>query len=125
MTTDDKALCVCIESPLRGEIGRNRAYADACMLDALERGEAPFLGHLLYPRVLDDDAPLDRAMGIAAHVAWLRRADLIAVYTDLGITEGMRLALVEARRLGVRVEYRQLDHAWLEQARIRATPGFL
>lgn len=76
---------VCIESPLRGEVSRNVSYADACMLDALRRGEAPFLGHLLYPRVLDDARPEDRDLGIAAHIAWLRFADMLAVYSDRGI----------------------------------------
>ena len=82
-----------IVSPFRGatpdDRRRNVAYAEACMLDSLARGEAPFAPHLLYPRVLADSMPLDRAAGREAGLAWLAVADVVAVYIDLGITEGM------------------------------------
>jgi len=117
---------VVIESPLRGEVERNVLYADACMLDSLRRGEAPFLGHLLYPRVLDDAREADREAGIAAHVAWIRGGELVAVYTDLGVTEGMRKAVALAFSLRMPVEYRELGPDWLAhvQANAHATAGF-
>lgn len=100
-------------------------YADACMLDSLTRGEAPFLGHVQYPRVLNDGIPTHRGMGINAHCAWLRRAELVAVYTDYGITDGMQKAIDLARELGIRVELRKLGPDWqawfLNEA--QATPG--
>lgn len=83
------------------------------MLDCLiRRGEAPFLGHLQYPRVLDDAVPEHRRIGIAAHCAWLRRADLVAVYTDYGISEGMEEALKLAHRTRIDVELRTLGPDW-------------
>lgn len=100
--------CVCIETPLRGDYERNVRYADACMLDSLDRGEAPFLGHLLYPRVLNDADPVQRAQGIEGHCAWLRRADAVIIYSDLGVTDGMRLALELAQQLDIPFEYRTL-----------------
>src|SRR5262252_7052468 len=117
---------VCIESPLRGEVPRNVTYADACMLDALRRGEAPYLGHLLYPRVLDDARPEDRELGIAAHIAWLRFADMLVVYTDRGITDGMQRALELAHTLRIPIEYRQLGPAWSTRFNVDAhtTDGF-
>lgn len=54
-----------ILSPFRGntpaERRRNVAYAQAALLDCLERGEAPFAPHLLYPAVLDESDPEQRA----------------------------------------------------------------
>lgn len=118
--------CVCVETPLRGDTARNVLYADACMLDCLQRGEAPFLGHLLYPRVLNDADPHDRARGIEAHLAWLRRADFIAVYSDLGITDGMRQAIDLAREIGMPFQYRQLAEGWQQRvAAISRTRDFL
>ena len=43
---------------------RNILYARACMKDCLNKGEAPFLSHLLYTQVLDDDVKEERALGI-------------------------------------------------------------
>jgi len=119
---------VCIESPFSGEVERNVMYADACMLDALlRRNESPFLGHLQYPRVLNDQLPAHRAAGIAAHCAWLRRADLVAVYEDYGITSGMDKAIVLARSLHIPIEKRLLGPDWLAWflAEAKATPGML
>src|SRR5215471_11914863 len=81
---------VCVESPLSGDVTTHVLYADACQFDCLLRDEAPFLGHLLYPRVLDDANEYDRERGINAHMAWLRRADLVAFYVDFGVTRGMK-----------------------------------
>lgn len=117
---------VCIESPLRGDVTRNVAYADACMLDALRRGEAPYLGHLLYPRVLDDGRAEDRELGIAAHIAWLRFADAVIVYTDRGVTDGMRRAIDLAHTIHLVTEYRELGTAWSTRflGVVRTTDGF-
>jgi hypothetical protein len=116
--------CVCIESPLAGDYERNRDYAEACMLDALLRGEAPFLGHLLYPRVLDDQLESERRLGIDAHKAWLRRSQRVAVYVDLGISRGMREAIVLADELQIPHVERLLGPMWRERFLGRPTAGF-
>ena len=99
---------VMIESPLKGDYERNRKYARACMRDSLALGEAPFAMHLLYAQdgILDDTVPGEREMGIAAGLEWSTSADLIALYTDLGISEGMQLAQRQAARRGIPVVYR-------------------
>lgn len=84
---------VVIESPYAGHTERNLAYARVCMLDSLERGEAPIASHLLYTQVLSDDVPEERSQGIEAGLAWHDCAEVVAVYTDLGISGGMRIAL--------------------------------
>lgn len=116
---------VCVESPLRGKIELSVLYADFCMADCLRRGEAPFLGHLIYPRVLNDTNEVDRGHGIEAHLAWLRRSDAVVVYTDLGITTGMRMAIDLAQSIGIPVQFRELGHGWATRPRPIATPGFL
>lgn len=70
--------------------------------------------HLLYtqPGVLNDDDKRDRALGIEAGCIWRPFAQATVVYTDLGITEGMRLGVTHALSHGVVVEYRQLGPSW-------------
>jgi len=117
MLNGDGIHCVCIESPLRGNLERNVFYADCAQADSLARGESPFLGHLQFTRVLDDDDLGSRRLGIAAHRAWLRKADIVAVYTDLGITDGMNEAIKLAQHLLLPVDYRSLGARW-DRARL-------
>ena len=100
---------VIIESPFAGDVEKNVAYAKRAMIDSLRRGEAPFASHLLYPQVLNDDDPAERALGINAGFAWGMRADLVAVYADLGISQGMSLGIERATRAGLPYEIRYLN----------------
>ncbi len=105
---------VMIESPYAGDVDRNVDYARRCILD-LDRGEAPFAMHLHYPQVLDDRDPLHRATGIRAGLAWLERADLVALYIDRGESPGMRQALTRAAVADIPVEFRSLQGTRLER----------
>src|SRR5204862_6157379 len=60
-----------------------------CMNDALRRGEAPYLSHLLYPKTLDDTIPEQRERGIRAGHAIAARLEAWIFYLDRGITRGM------------------------------------
>lgn len=97
---------VIIESPYGGDHERNTAYARVCLLDSLERGEAPIASHLLHTQVLDDDIPEQRKMGIQANLAWYRVADKCVVYAREGITKGMRAGMARAAAYGVPIEVR-------------------
>lgn len=109
---------VILETPFKGSAvspveawwnrWRNRIYARRCLRDCLDRGEAPFASHLLYPQVLHDSWDDERAQGIAAGLAWLQVADATVVYTDRGMSEGMRTGIAAAIREGLPVEYRSL-----------------
>lgn len=107
---------VIIESPFAASTPerheRNVRYARAAMRDSLQRGEAPFLSHLLYTQVLDDKDPPQREKGIAAGLAWGAAASLTAVYADLGISNGMNLGIERATRDGRLVSYRYLGDDW-------------
>ena len=101
---------VILESPYAGDIEANVAYARACMHDCLTRGEAPFASHLLYtqPGVLRDDSVEERRLGIFAGLVWGEVADATVVYTDRGISSGMRFGIARALAQGRMVEYRKL-----------------
>lgn len=105
---------VIVESPYAGDFERNLAYLRACMHDCLMRGEAPFASHGLYtqPNVLDDGHPAQRQLGIDAGFAWRVVADKTVVYTDLGVSSGMRLGIEHATSMGHPIEYRSLP-GWL------------
>lgn len=106
---------VILESPyagkIPGEVEINVAFARACMRDSLRRGEAPLASHLLYtqPGILNDEIRLERQTGIAAGLAWGEFAEATVVYTDRGISPGMRLGIERAISDGRAVEYRRLD----------------
>lgn len=106
---------VVIESPFRSNdiliAARNLNYARRCILDSLMRGEAPFASHLLYTQsgVLDDRIPTQRRMGILAGLEWGKQAHLVAVYTDLGITDGMRTGIETYRHASIPIEFRTID----------------
>lgn len=105
---------VIIESPLnastRKGIECNKEYARACMRDSLSRGEAPFASHLLYDQVgiLDDIKDDERRTGINAGLEWGSIADLIAIYTDNGISPGMEEGIAHYRKIGIPIEMRSL-----------------
>lgn len=102
---------VIIESPYAGDVKANTAYARACLKDSLARGEAPLASHLLYTQsgVLDDNKPSERVKGIAAGHAWIPKAQLLAVYTDLGISSGMKKGIAAAVKAGVFITYRSIE----------------
>jgi hypothetical protein len=78
------------------------------MLDSLRKGESPLASHLLWPGILDDANPEERAAGIAAGLAWGSWADATVVYQDLGISTGMQIGIDRAIREGRTIEYRRL-----------------
>jgi hypothetical protein len=105
---------VIIESPYAGDIETNTRYAQLCVRDSLSRGEAPIASHLLYtqPNILNDLVPEERMWGIDAGLAWRTKAEASIVYTDIGITNGMRYGIEAAEQSGNPIEYRSLP-GWM------------
>ena len=100
---------VVIESPFAGDRERNLEYALEALLDSLRRGESPLASHLLYPRILDDDDPDERRLGMAAGHAWVEVADAAVCYCDHGISQGMQRGISVARAAGIPIEMRRLN----------------
>lgn len=101
---------VLLESPYAGDIEANLTYARKCMHDCFKRGEAPYASHLLYTQeqVLDDNIPEERMLGIEAGLLWGSKADKTVVYTDLGISSGMKYGIQNAIKAGRKIEYRSI-----------------
>ena len=102
-------MLVIIESPYMGNVKSNVAYARKCMSDSLLRGESPFASHLLYTQVLDDAIKKQRLMGMDRAFNWYKHADLMAVYIDKGISNGMKKGIAVAEKFGIKMDYRRLD----------------
>lgn len=107
---------VMIESPFEGGTDRevdNVEYAKRCMNDALRRGEAPCLSHLLYPKTLDDTIPEQRERRIKSGHAIAARLEAWIFYLDRGMTRGMLEGVDAAVAAGFRPFHR-----------VAASPGF-
>lgn len=104
---------VVIESPYAGDVERNVLYARECLLDSLQRNEAPFASHLLYTQtgVLRDEISAERVQGINSALSWLSVAELHVFYLDFGYTEGMIQARMYAATIGIPYEERYLYKA--------------
>ncbi len=103
---------VMIESPFEGGTEReadNIKYAKLCMADALRRDEAPYLSHLLYPRLLDDTVPDQRMLGLTAGHAIAARMEAWVFYLDRGVTVGMLAGVDAAVRAGFRPAHEPID----------------
>lgn len=105
--------CVIIETPYgSGDpkiVERNIRFARACMKDSLDRGEAPYLSHLLYTQVYDDQNPALREAGIKAGLEIGKRMDATIVYENLGISQGMSWGIRSAEEAGRPIEFRKLE----------------
>lgn len=102
-----------IVSPYRNEsrriVRRNVRYARAAMVDSFSRGEVPFAGHLLFTQIFEEDDPIQRARGISANHAIMRGCSVVAVYRDLGYSEGMCEDIGKAKDFGIPVQVRSID----------------
>jgi hypothetical protein len=109
-----KLTLVSIESPFAGDVETNIKYAKACVMDCLSRGEAPYASHLFFTQegLLDDNNPDERMLGIMAGKAWELVAEYTVVYTDRGISGGMKLGIKLATEAGRPIYYRELGGEW-------------
>lgn len=107
---------VILESPYSGAnyrtVEENVAYAKRCVLDCLERDEAPIVSHLLFtqPGILNDAEPWERELGFEAGHAWYRVAEACVVYSDYGNSRGMLEGVRKAREFNVPIEVRHLNN---------------
>ena len=104
---------VIVESPFRGTpertAGQFRLYLENALLNCIKRGEAPFASHHYFPDILDDTDPVERALGMKCGWAWAEKADAVVVYSDLGVSSGMRESIDRYQKMGLPIERRKLD----------------
>lgn len=105
---------VILESPYaasdEGTVEDHVRYARRALKDSLLQGEAPIASHLLYTQdgVLDDPIPEERQLGIDAGLAWREVSVGSVVYTDYGISRGMRYGIEAAQQSGKSFVLRQI-----------------
>ncbi len=58
--------------------------------------------------ILDDLNPEERTLGMDAGFAWGKKADLVAVYMDRGLSLGMQKGIASAMGRSIPIEYRHL-----------------
>jgi hypothetical protein len=103
-----------VESPYFNEddllLKRNIAYARLCVAFLEQQGYAAFASHLFYtqPSILNDDDPEDRQKGIDSGFAIARHASVSFVFTDLGVSGGMRAGILDAQKAGRRIQYQSI-----------------
>jgi hypothetical protein len=104
---------VIVESPFRATphrtLKQHREYLRLAMADCIRRGESPMASHHLLPEILMDDSPYERALGIRAGLAWGIHADVIGVYSQLGVSPGMAQAIGVYKDAGKVIEWRGVD----------------
>lgn len=85
-------------------------YAKRCAKDSMNRNEAPLVSHVFYYDMLGSSSvALERDMGFNSQLAWIRKCDLVVVYSDFGITQGMKAAIDYAKFKNKKVELRTIS----------------
>lgn len=97
---EKKRVYIC--SPYRGAVEQNTLVAQALCRRAVAQGAAPYAPHLYLPGVFRDDDPVERTVGMAVGLEFLRACHEIWVYTPAGISEGMKCEIEVAGKLGIR-----------------------
>ena len=88
-------------SPYRGDVDANIHNAHRYCRFALIHSGIPFAPHLLFTQFLNDDDPPERDAWLSLGLEMLARCDELWAF---GMpTEGMKMEMLEAQRLGVPV----------------------
>ena len=110
---------VIVESPFRATLERtveqHKLYLQHALRDCVLRGESPYASHGLLIEALDDDDPVERALGIKCGWAWAEKADAVVVYGCLGVSPGMRESIDRYQKMGLPIERRKLDWAIVDE----------
>lgn len=85
-------------------------YAKRCAQDSMRRNEAPLVSHVFYYDMLGySTVGLERDMGFNAQLSWIRKCDLVVVYSDYGMTQGMKAAVDYAKFKNKKIEFRVIS----------------
>ena len=72
---------------------------------AIEQGCIPLASHLLYPRILDDEDPEQRRLGLFFGMVWLDIAQEIWIFSDGTLSKGMRAEYDRAKKRGYKIRF--------------------
>lgn len=94
---------VYVASAYAGNVKKNtRAAARYCRF-VIAKGYMPIASHLLYPRILNDNNPAERDLGLLFGLALLRLCDEVWVFGDK--TPGVLQEIEEAKKLKKPIKY--------------------
>ena len=88
-----------ISSPYRGKVQENVALAKDLCRYVMGEGHIPVAPHLFFPQFLDDSKDDERDAGMDGSLELLARCDELWLFGGK-ITDGMRLEMEEAIKLG-------------------------
>ena len=95
---------VYIVSRYAGDVEKNVAAAIRYSKFTIDQGCIPVVSHLLYPRIVNDNDPAERELGMMFGQALLDMCDAVWVFgTDF--SEGMQQEVHEAKRIGKKIRY--------------------
>lgn len=72
---------------------------------AIEQGCIPMASHLLYPRMLDDNNPEERKLGLFFGQVWLDIAREIWIFSDGSLSKGMQAEYERAKQRGYKMRF--------------------
>ena len=92
-----------IASPYAGDVEKNTGFAIHACRFCIAQGHTPVAPHLLYTRMLDDNDPAQREIGLNLGQQILRRCDELWVCGSR-ISNGMAAEIAEAENLGIPIK---------------------
>ena len=93
-----------IISPYAGDIEANVAFAIRCCRMAIQQGHTPIAVHLLYPQILNDLDPAERATGLELGLNILQHCAASWV-CGTRISCGMEGEIRAAQQLNIPIRY--------------------
>lgn len=95
---------VYICSPYAGDVLNNECKARRYCQYAIRKQAIPVASHLLYPQLLDDRIPEDRALGMYFGLALLGKCEECWVFGKT-VSPGMAKEIERAKQLGLKTRY--------------------
>lgn len=92
-----------VASRYSGDVDANVAAAIRYCRHVIDAGHMPIASHLLYPRILNDDNPNERELGLLFGLSLLRLCDEAWVFG--AVSPGVAREIEEAERLKKRLRY--------------------
>lgn len=97
---------VFICSPLRGDYIENQKRAKGYCREAIMAGYIPIAPHVYFTQFLDDTVESERILGIDCGIALLDKCSEIWIYTERGISDGMKTEIEHAKQKGIKLVWR-------------------
>lgn len=91
---------ICSPYASRGSIPENIIRAQRMCKKALAEGNSPIAPHLIYPQILDDSNPTERALGLKASKNVIKHCKAFWIAPG-PVTGGMKPELMEAEKQGL------------------------